>query len=144
MRFRYDAVANEKYNVDSIVHLAAESHVDRSIKDPFTFAKTNVMGTLTLLQAAKNHWESLPENLKANFFIIYPPTKFTGRWSLPNRKALIRPSLRQLHQSIITHTVRIFSWRQQNITHIHLIARLRHRAITLFVPITTHMDCLLL
>ena len=43
--------------VDGIIHLAAESHVDRSIKDPFTFARTNVMGTLTLLQAAKEYWE---------------------------------------------------------------------------------------
>ena len=42
---------NEK--VDGIIHLAAESHVDRSIKDPFTFAQTNVMGTLSLLQAAR-------------------------------------------------------------------------------------------
>ena len=46
--------------VDGIIHLAAESHVDRSIKDPFTFAKTNVMGTLALLQAAKLYWESQP------------------------------------------------------------------------------------
>ena len=46
--------------VDGIIHLAAESHVDRSIKDPFTFARTNVMGTLTLLQAAKLYWESQP------------------------------------------------------------------------------------
>ena len=46
--------------VDGIIHLAAESHVDRSIKDPFTFAKTNVMGTLSLLQAAKLYWESQP------------------------------------------------------------------------------------
>ena len=43
--------------VDGIIHLAAESHVDRSIKDPFTFAQTNVMGTLSLLQAAKTVWE---------------------------------------------------------------------------------------
>lgn len=43
--------------VDGIIHLAAESHVDRSIKDPFTFAKTNVMGTLSLLQAAKICWD---------------------------------------------------------------------------------------
>ncbi|MBO4475656.1 MAG: dTDP-glucose 4,6-dehydratase [Bacteroidales bacterium] len=43
--------------VDGIIHLAAESHVDRSIKDPFTFAKTNVLGTLSLLQAAKASWE---------------------------------------------------------------------------------------
>ena len=44
------------YDIDGVIHLAAESHVDRSIKDPFTFARTNVMGTLSLLQAAKNHW----------------------------------------------------------------------------------------
>lgn len=48
-------------HVDAIIHLAAESHVDRSIKDPFTFAQTNVMGTLSLLQSAKAYWESLPE-----------------------------------------------------------------------------------
>ena len=47
-------------HVDGIIHLAAESHVDRSIKDPFTFAKTNVMGTLSLLQAAKLYWEAQP------------------------------------------------------------------------------------
>ena len=46
----------KKYNVDGVIHLAAESHVDRSIKDPFTFAQTNVMGTLSLLQAAKLSW----------------------------------------------------------------------------------------
>ena len=40
-----------------VIHLAAESHVDRSIKDPFTFAQTNVMGTLSLLQAAKVSWD---------------------------------------------------------------------------------------
>ena len=45
-----------KYNVDGVIHLAAESHVDRSIKDPFTFARTNVLGTLSLLQAAKHTW----------------------------------------------------------------------------------------
>lgn len=44
------------YNIDNVIHLAAESHVDRSIKDPFTFAKTNVLGTLSLLQAAKLYW----------------------------------------------------------------------------------------
>ena len=50
----------QEYDVDGIIHLAAESHVDRSIRDPFTFARTNVMGTLSLLQAAKVYWESLP------------------------------------------------------------------------------------
>lgn len=46
-----------RYAVDTVVHLAAESHVDRSIKDPLAFAQTNVMGTLSLLQAAKLHWD---------------------------------------------------------------------------------------
>ena len=47
----------QEEHVDGIIHLAAESHVDRSIKDPFTFARTNVMGTLSLLQAARLYWE---------------------------------------------------------------------------------------
>ena len=46
-----------KYSIDGVIHLAAESHVDRSIKDPFTFAKTNVLGTLSLLQAAREYWD---------------------------------------------------------------------------------------
>ena len=46
------------YKIDAVIHLAAESHVDRSIKDPFSFAQTNVMGTLSLLQAAKETWGS--------------------------------------------------------------------------------------
>ncbi len=44
------------YQISSVIHLAAESHVDRSIKDPFIFAKTNIFGTLSLLQAAKAFW----------------------------------------------------------------------------------------
>ena len=54
--------------ITGIIHLAAESHVDRSIKDPFTFARTNVMGTLALLQAAKEYWESLPERYEGKLF----------------------------------------------------------------------------
>jgi dTDP-glucose 4,6-dehydratase len=51
--------------IDSIIHLAAESHVDRSIEDPFSFAQTNVMGTLSLLQAAKSYWKN---NFKNKLF----------------------------------------------------------------------------
>ena len=58
----------QEKKVDGIIHLAAESHVDRSIKDPFTFAQTNVMGTLSLLQAAKAYWESLPEKYEGKRF----------------------------------------------------------------------------
>ena len=46
-----------KYSIDGVIHLAAESHVDRSIKDPFTFVRTNVLGTLSLLQAAREYWD---------------------------------------------------------------------------------------
>lgn len=45
-----------EFNIDNVIHLAAESHVDRSIEDPFRFAQTNVMGTLSLLQAARELW----------------------------------------------------------------------------------------
>lgn len=58
----------KEHNIEGIIHLAAESHVDRSIKDPFTFARTNVMGTLALLQAAKLYWESLPERYEGKRF----------------------------------------------------------------------------
>lgn len=48
----------EKYKFDSVLHCAAESHVDRSISDPLAFVQTNVIGTVTLLQAAKEHWKA--------------------------------------------------------------------------------------
>lgn len=48
----------KNFNVEAVIHLAAESHVDRSIEDPISFAKTNVIGTLCLLQAAKEYWDN--------------------------------------------------------------------------------------
>ena len=48
----------QKYKFKSIIHLAAESHVDRSIKDPLAFAKTNILGTMVLLNSFKNLWQS--------------------------------------------------------------------------------------
>lgn len=48
----------EKYDIDYVVHFAAESHVDRSIKEPEIFAMTNIIGTVNLLNAAKNAWET--------------------------------------------------------------------------------------
>lgn len=47
----------KNHDINGVIHLAAESHVDRSITDPFSFAKTNIMGTLNLLQAAREHWK---------------------------------------------------------------------------------------
>jgi len=63
--FKYVEKNLKKYKIDSVINLAAESHVDRSIKDPFTFARTNVMGTLSLLQGCKNYWNS---NFKNKLF----------------------------------------------------------------------------
>jgi dTDP-glucose 4,6-dehydratase len=62
----YELIRTE--NVTGIIHLAAESHVDRSIKDPFTFAKTNVLGTLSLLQAARLYWETTPDKYENKRF----------------------------------------------------------------------------
>ena len=66
----YEAVLElmQRESVDGVIHLAAESHVDRSIADPFAFARTNVMGTLSLLQAAKVYWESCEEGYAGKRF----------------------------------------------------------------------------
>lgn len=109
-----------RYQVDGIIHLAAESHVDRSIKDPFTFAQTNVMGTLALLQAAKLYWESLPEKYEGNASIIFPPMKYMGHWNLTG----------------------LSSRRKPNISLIVRILQVRQVVITLFVLFMTHMVCL--
>jgi dTDP-glucose 4,6-dehydratase len=77
--------------VDGIIHLAAESHVDRSIKDPFTFARTNVMGTLSLLQAAKLYWESLPEKYEGKRFYHISTDEVYGALELSNPEGIESP-----------------------------------------------------
>ena len=109
-----------RYQVDGIIHLAAESHVDRSIKDPFTFAQTNVMGTLALLQAAKLYWESLPEKYEGKRFYHILPMKYMGHWNLTG----------------------LSSRRKPNISLIVRILQVRQVVITLFVLFMTHMVCL--
>ena len=81
----------EKYHVDGIIHLAAESHVDRSIKDPFTFARTNVMGTLCLLQAAKLYWESLPEGYEGKRFYHISTDEVYGALELTHPEGVEPP-----------------------------------------------------
>ncbi|BDD03123.1 dTDP-glucose 4,6-dehydratase [Aureibacter tunicatorum] len=54
-KFIFDLFQKEKF--DGVIHLAAESHVDRSIKDPISFLKTNIIGTVNLLNAAKDSWQ---------------------------------------------------------------------------------------
>ena len=85
----YPLFVNEK--IDSVIHLAAESHVDRSIKDPFTFARTNVMGTLSLLQAAKLYWESLPEKYDGKLFYHISTDEVYGALELTNPEGVKPP-----------------------------------------------------
>jgi dTDP-glucose 4,6-dehydratase len=59
----------DKYAFDAVIHLAAESHVDRSILDPLAFVKTNVMGTATLLNVARKNWAASPAKMEGKRFM---------------------------------------------------------------------------
>ena len=78
-------------HIDGIIHLAAESHVDRSIKDPFTFARTNVMGTLSLLHAAKLYWESLPEKYEGKRFYHISTDEVYGALEMTHPEGIPAP-----------------------------------------------------
>lgn len=65
-RDQLDRVLRE-HQPDTIMHLAAESHVDRSISGPSEFIQTNIIGTYTLLEAARHYWSALDDERKANF-----------------------------------------------------------------------------
>ncbi len=77
--------------IDGIIHLAAESHVDRSIKDPFTFARTNVMGTLSLLEAAREYWEEQAEGYKGKLFYHISTDEVYGALELTNPEGIESP-----------------------------------------------------
>jgi dTDP-glucose 4,6-dehydratase len=57
----------ERYKPNAVMHLAAESHVDRSIVGPAAFIQTNIIGTFNLLEAARNYWSKLPDEKKSMF-----------------------------------------------------------------------------
>ena len=78
-------------NVEGVIHLAAESHVDRSIKDPFTFAQTNVMGTLSMLQAAKLYWETLLGKYEGKRFYHISTDEVYGALELTHPEGLESP-----------------------------------------------------
>ena len=89
----YDTICRvmREEQIDGVIHLAAESHVDRSIKDPFTFARTNVMGTLSLLQAAKVYWESLPERYEGKRFYHISTDEVYGALELTHPEGIEPP-----------------------------------------------------
>lgn len=61
-----------QHQPDAVMHLAAESHVDRSITGPAAFIETNIVGTYVLLEAARNYWSGLDdEKKKTSAFIIF-------------------------------------------------------------------------
>lgn len=80
-----------RYDIDGVIHLAAESHVDRSIRDPFTFARTNVMGTLSLLQAARLHWEAKPGQWDGKLFYHISTDEVYGALGLTHPEGIEPP-----------------------------------------------------
>lgn len=64
----------ERERPDAVIHLAAESHVDRSIDGPAAFVDTNVLGTSTLLEAARNYWQRLPAERRTAFRFLHVST----------------------------------------------------------------------
>ncbi len=80
-----------RYEIDGIIHLAAESHVDRSIRDPFTFARTNVLGTLTLLEAARRCWEARPEGFDGKLFYHISTDEVYGALQLTHPEGIKPP-----------------------------------------------------
>lgn len=135
----------QEEQIDGIIHLAAESHVDRSIKDPFTFARTNVMGTLSLLQAAKLYWESLPKKYEGKRFYHISTDEVYGALAM-NHPEGIEPPFTTTASSSKHH------WLMEMISFMKLpstilIALTLHRRqvqTTLFALFTIHMACLLL
>ena len=128
--------------VDGIIHLAAESHVDRSIKDPFTFAKTNVMGTLSLLQAAKLYWESLPEKYEGKRFYHISTDEVYGALELTHPEGIEPPFTTTASvPSTIWPTATSSSWRPRSTIPTRPTRHRRLRATTSCVPSTTPTAC---
>ena len=76
----------EENGVDGVIHLAAESHVDRSIKDPMSFVRTNVIGTVTLLNEARRYWESTEEKYEGKVFYHVSTDEVYGALELGDGK----------------------------------------------------------
>ena len=109
----------QEEHIDGIIHLAAESHVDRSIKDPFTFAQTNVMGTLTLLQAAKLYWESLPEKYEGKRFYHISTDEVYGALQMTHPEGFPRHIRNADHRDQLLQQLRTISVPREADTSVH-------------------------
>ena len=123
-----------QYGVDGVIHLAAESHVDRSIRDPFTFARTNVMGTLSLLEAAREYWNGRVG--RASCSTISPPTRCTARWSLPALQAIPRAG-----RAAEVLSARSSSPKRRSTIRTAPTRPRKPRPTTSYGPTTTHTAC---
>ncbi|TWJ11320.1 dTDP-glucose 4,6-dehydratase [Bacteroides zoogleoformans] len=136
----YKLMQDEK--IDGIIHLAAESHVDRSIKDSFTFARTNVMGALSLLQAAKLYWESLPEKYEGKRFYHISTDEVYGAFEMANPEEIEPPfTTTQVLLNIILLTARTSFMKSPSIILTHHIQQARLVATILSVPSTIPTAC---
>ena len=118
----------EEERVDGIIHLAAESHVDRSIADPFTFARTNVLGTLTLLEAARLHWAPSGWNPYGNGCLFYhiSTDEVYGSLEMTHPEGIDPPLPLRLQVRGISATATISSLSPENTFRIHLTVLQRH------------------
>lgn len=132
----------KKEHIDGIIHLAAESHVDRSIRDPFTFAQTNVMGTLSLLQAAKLNWEAQPEGYEGKRFYHISTDEVYEPCSSPTPRASRAPSPPRPRLSTTMPTAASSSLRTANTNPIAHTQHPRLRATISCAPSTTPTACL--
>jgi dTDP-glucose 4,6-dehydratase len=82
----------QEHQINAVLHLAAESHVDRSIESPGTFVQTNVMGTLSLLQASLNYWQQLVGQEKEAFRFLHVSTDEVFGSLLPGDPAFTEAS----------------------------------------------------
>ncbi len=101
----------KQHQPDAIMHLAAESHVDRSIDGPSEFIQTNIIGTYTLLEAARQYWNQLPSDKKMlSVSIIFLLMKFSVTWNQP---LTYLQKQHRMHQAALTlhqkHQVTILS-----------------------------------
>ena len=122
----------KEYSIDGVIHLAAESHVDRSIKDPFTFARTNVMGTLSLLQAARLAWEASDERYNGKRFYHISTDEVYGALDLTRPEGDVQVTDRMVMNSLL---------RQQSMIHIVPIVHRRHRPTISSELFMIHTEC---
>ena len=97
----------EKYDPEAVIHLAAESHVDRSIDDPSNFIETNVFGTFNLLEAARCHWQACSQPDTFRFHHVSTDEVLVASQSIPQLNSqkicpIVQEALTQPQKQVLT------------------------------------------